>query len=217
MEVTLKIYRFNPEVNQNPYFQDFIVSANEKETVLDALFKAWQQDTSLSFRRSCRSAICGSCALVINGKPSLACHTLIRDVLCNDGLITLEPLPHYRQIKDLVVDLEPFFESLKFIVPWVITRPDHNGYMSPKAAWAIENPATCILCGICNVTTGLTNGIKPVAVVKSLRLAIDPRDRLGATRLQLINLPPKVIESFIKELSEKCPKKITLPEKLPLF
>lgn len=213
MEVTLKICRFDPEVDVRPYFQNFTVTVEKQETVLDALLQAWQQDPTLSFRRSCRSAICGSCAVAINGKPSLACHTLIRDVTGSDGCLTIEPLPHFRQIKDLVVDLDPFFESLKAIVPWVLTRPDHDGRMSPEAAQAIEGPATCILCGVCNAALEPPGEFPPAAVVKGLRLALDPRDSLGAARLQLMSLPREILSLFIQELREKCPKKVDVPDK----
>jgi len=214
MEVVLKVCRFDPERDQKPYFQDFTVSVEEKETVLDALLKTRGQDPGLSFRRSCRSAICGSCAVDINGKPALACHTLVGDVAGKDGYITVEPLPHFRQIKDLVVDLEPFFESLKTILPWVITRPDHDGRMSPEAARAIEGPATCILCGVCDdAALELPGEMKPAAVVKGVRLALDPRDALGAARLQLLNLPPEILSLFLKKLSGACPKNISIEEK----
>ncbi|MBC7325726.1 MAG: succinate dehydrogenase/fumarate reductase iron-sulfur subunit, partial [Moorella sp. (in: Bacteria)] len=165
-------------------------------------------------RRSCRSAICGSCAVAINGKPSLACHTLIRDVWSEDGRITIEPLPHFRQVKDLVVDLEPFFASLKAAVPWVIIRPEHDGRMSFEAARDIEGPATCILCGACDAAMELPGDVRPAALVKGLRLALDPRDALGAARLRIFNLPPEILRLFIKNLPENCPKKVTIPEKI---
>lgn len=117
-------------------------------------------------------------------------------------------------MKDLVVDPEPFFESFKAIVHWVITRPEHDGRMSPEAARAIESPATCVLCGVCNAAVELPGELQPAAVVKGLRLALDPRDALGAARLRLGNLPPEKFSLFIKSLPEKCPKKITIPENL---
>jgi succinate dehydrogenase / fumarate reductase iron-sulfur subunit len=122
MMVALNICRFDPEVDRERYIQKFEVELESHRTVLDALLCAREQDPSLSFRRSCRSAICGSCAVWLDSRPVLACHTLIRDVAGGTGMITVEPLPHFRQIKDLVVDLEPFFESLKVVVPWVWRR-----------------------------------------------------------------------------------------------
>ncbi|HHW43135.1 MAG TPA: 2Fe-2S iron-sulfur cluster binding domain-containing protein [Desulfotomaculum sp.] len=212
MNIILNICRFNPGTDAQPYFQEFTVAVEGHQTVLDALLQAWQQDSSLSFRRSCRSAICGSCALCINGRPALACQTLIGNVVDKDGRVTLEPLPHFRQLKDLVVDLEPFFESLKAVVPWVVTRDDHDGRMAPETARKLESPATCILCGVCQAAMDEPAASKPAALVKGLRLALDPRDALGAARLQLMKVPPEILRLFIKNLPEKCPKGITLPD-----
>jgi succinate dehydrogenase / fumarate reductase iron-sulfur subunit len=112
MSLSLKICRFDPEVDREPYFQEFRVEIAGHQTVLDVLLEAWRQDPGLSFRRSCRSAICGSCAVTINGTPRLACQTLIREIAGNNGRITIQPLAYFRQLKDLVVDLEPLFDSL---------------------------------------------------------------------------------------------------------
>jgi succinate dehydrogenase / fumarate reductase, iron-sulfur subunit len=214
MEVTLKICRFDPEKDAVPYFQQVAVSVEGNQTVLDALLLAWQQDISLSFRRSCRSAICGSCAILINGRPALACQTLIKNAAEGEGPVVLEPLPHFRQLKDLVVDLEPLFESLKAAVPWLLLRDDFEGRMEPEVVRELENPATCILCGICQAD--LDEGehhehgehIKPAAVVKALRFSLDPRDALGIHRLRLLQLPPEVLKLFIRQLPRNCPKSI---------
>lgn len=210
MRVTLRISRFDPAKDLQPYLQEFVVEVEEKQTVLDALLRAWEQDPTLSFRRSCRSAICGSCALCINGRPALACQTLIQSALDSQGCITLEPLPHFRQLKDLVVDLEPFFESLKAVVPWVITRENHDGLMAPEIAKRLEGPATCILCGVCDAAMEQLGDVNPAALVKGLRLALDPRDALGAARLQLMKVPPEILKLFVKELPQKCPKGIKI-------
>ena len=93
MDVALKICRYDPEKDTSPYFQELAVSIEENRTVLDALLLAWQQDPTLSFRRSCRSAICGSCAILINGQPALACQTLIRKAAANGGALPLGPFP----------------------------------------------------------------------------------------------------------------------------
>lgn len=210
MNVALKISRFDPGEDKAPHLQRFTVDVEPTQTVLDALLLAWQQDLSLSFRRSCRSAICGSCAVNINGRPALACQTLVEKVAGTGGVITVEPLSHFRQLKDLVVDLEPFFESLKAVVPWLILREDYGGRMSPEVARRLEHPATCILCGVCGTDSGAPGGPQPVGLVKALRLAQDPRDALGAHRLRLLQIPPEVLRLFIRELPEKCPKGIEI-------
>jgi succinate dehydrogenase / fumarate reductase, iron-sulfur subunit len=210
METVLKICRFDPERDPVPAFQEFVMNLEATQTVLDALLLAWQQDPSLSFRRSCRSAICGSCAVRINGCPALACQTLIQKASASDGPIVLEPLPHFRQLKDLVVDLEPFFDALKAVVPWLVLRDDYDGRMTPEVARGLEDPATCILCGICDADFGETGQIKPASLIKALRFALDPRDAVGIHRLRLAQVPPEVLKLFVKEFPEKCPKGITI-------
>ncbi|MHC1728900.1 MAG: succinate dehydrogenase/fumarate reductase iron-sulfur subunit [Syntrophobacteraceae bacterium] len=215
MNVVLKILRFDPEKDASAYFQEFAAGIEENQTVLDALMLAWQQDPTLSFRRSCRSAICGSCALMINGKPALACRTLIRKAAVDGAALTLEPLSHFRQLKDLVVDLEPLFESLKAAVPWLLISGQYNGRMDPEDVRKTEPPATCILCGICQEDLGET-AIKPAGVVKALRFALDPRDTLGAHRLRLLQLPPEVLGLFLKQLPSICPKGIDISSASPV-
>jgi succinate dehydrogenase / fumarate reductase iron-sulfur subunit len=211
VNVVLNISRFNPEVDQVRYFQEFTVSVEGHHTVLDAMLQAWRREPGLSFRRSCRSTICGSCAISINGVPGLACQTLIRDAAGAGMLITLEPLPHFRPLKDLVVDLEPFFESLKAVIPWVVARNDYSGRMDPEVARKLESPATCILCGVCDAAVDKPGEAGPAALVKGLRLTLDPRDALGAHRLKLMKVPPEILKLFIKNLADKCPKGITIP------
>lgn len=212
MELTLKISRFDPEQDQIARLQEFKVDVEATQTVLDALLMAWQQDPGLSFRRSCRSAICGSCAASINGQPALACQMLIGNASPHGEPIILEPLPLFRQLKDLVVDLEPFFESLKAVVPWLILCEDYDGRMAPEVARKLEDPVTCILCGICNAELDQPGEIKPAALVKALRLAQDPRDALGAHRLRLLRIPPEVLRLFLRQLPDKCPKGIKISE-----
>lgn len=212
MLVNLLIDRFDPGRDTQSDKQQFKVEVQGNQTVLDALLLAWQQDPTLSFRRSCRSAICGSCAMLINGVPRLACQTLIDDVLGGGDGITLEPMPRFRRIKDLVVDLQPFFAALKDIIPWVLTRADYDGRMLPGDAAKIENPATCILCGLCDARLGDGRGLSPAAVVKNYRLALDTRDMLGLVRLHLNKKYPGEMARFREKLKECCPKRVELPE-----
>ena len=210
MEFTLKISRFDPARDASPYFQEFKLDLGPEKTVLDSLFLAWEQDTTLSFRRSCRSAICGSCAVAINGRPALACQTLIGKALENEGALIIEPLPHFRQLKDLVVDLEPFFQSLQAALPWLILREDYNGRMSPETTRDLENPATCILCGVCDSASSENGQLRPAASVKAMRLAMDPRDALGMSRLRLLETPPEILKLFLRQLPDTCPKGIRI-------
>lgn len=211
MRITLSIARFNPETDTKTYFKDYEVEWEQHESVLDLVLKVWQQDPDLSFRRSCRSTICGSCAIFIEDSPRLACQTLVKDVAADGGRLTLKPLPGFRQLKDLVVDLDPFFEALKQVVPWVLTLPGHSGLVSPEDARRAEGPATCILCGICDAGISPGTGVTPAALVKNTRLAVDPRDSLGPARLKLTGLSSKGLQTFRELLAQICPKRIDLP------
>ncbi len=107
MEYTFRILRFNPQTDESPYFQNFIFETNLNTSVLEALMTIRnEQDGSLSFRYSCREAICGSCAMVINGRFDLACRIEIQSL--NSQIIVIEPLTNMEIQKDLVVDIDPF-------------------------------------------------------------------------------------------------------------
>lgn len=211
MQLTLNIARFNPEVDTGMYFREYVVEWDQHETVLDLLLRTWQQDPTLSFRRSCRSTICGSCAMFIKDRSRLACQTLVRDVAGDGDRLTIKPLPGFRQLKDLVVDLDPFFEALKQVLPWVMTLPRHDGRVSPGDAQRMEAPATCILCGICNADIKESGDVTPAALVKNVRLAVDPRDALGTDRLRITGLTGEGLNSFREVLASVCPKGIKLP------
>lgn len=211
VRMTLRVARFDPLTDAGCYFKDYLLDWEKHETVLDLLLKAWQEDPALSFRRSCRSSICGSCAMFIQDGPRLACQTLAGDLAGDGGTLTLKPLPGFRQIKDLVVDLEPFFDALKQVMPWVMTPPDHNGLVAPEHAERVESPATCILCGICDSGTETGGWVKPAALVKNIRLAADPRDALGPERIKIAGLSEEGLATFGQLLARICPKKIEIP------
>ncbi len=154
MVYTFKIFRFDPQKDAEPYEQEFQVDLGdaEKVTVLDALFMIQQtQDKTLSFRYSCRLAMCGSCALVINGREGLACKTLVKTL--GTGPISLKPLSHLPIIKDLTVDLKSLINRLKKLEPYFIPK-------SPSPEPARIKPTSrerqiiglnteCIACGSC--------------------------------------------------------------------
>ncbi len=211
MHLTLSVSRFDPKADTCPYLKEYVLSWEQHETVLDVLFKAWHEDPGLSFRRSCRSSICGSCAMIIQDRPRLACQTLVGDLIGDGGRLSLKPLPGFRQLKDLVVDLDPFFEALKQVIPWVLALPGHDGRVDPKAARLAEGPATCILCGICDAGMQPAGRVSPAALVKNIRLAVDPRDALGPGRLKIAGLTGEGLMTFRELLAQICPKRIDIP------
>jgi succinate dehydrogenase/fumarate reductase iron-sulfur protein len=207
LDITLQVTRFDPDLDTETRLQDYSLRMEEQRMVLDALLEIRDlQGGSLAFRHSCRSGICGSCAMMINGQPKLACQAKLAEV-AEDGLIRLEPLAGFRVLCDLVVDIDPFLESLKAVVPWLVLRPNYNGRMSPKALAEIEAMGICILCGACEVGE-IQAGTGLASLTKTYRFALDPRDALGPERIKLaadlglLKWPP--YEGFAAE----CPKGI---------
>ena len=207
LDITLQVARFDPDLGIETRLRDYFLQMEEQRMVLDALLEIRDlQEGPLAFRHSCRSGICGSCAMMINGQPKLACQAKLAEV-AEDGLIRLVPLSGFRVLCDLIVDIDPFLESLKAVVPWLVLRPNHDGRMSPEALAEIEAMGICILCGACEVgETQSGTGLGSLA--KTYRLALDPRDALRLERIKLavdlglLKWPP--FEGFAAE----CPKGI---------
>lgn len=148
MEVQFRIFRFDPEIDKQPYYQDFSVSADPAERILDCLNRIkWEQDGTLSFRMSCGHGVCGSDAMKINGRCALACQKLVGDY--KGAEVVVEPLPSFRVLKDLVVDLEPFFEKVRLMKPYLIAAsaaPEKERRQSPEHSKKLELAIRCILC-----------------------------------------------------------------------
>jgi len=182
--VTLRVQRFNPDVDRKPYLQDFEVTYGEDKTLLDGLQEIKNgQDGSLTFRRSCRHAICGSCAMNINGRNDLVCHTALKDVVDRRGRVTIRPLPYLPIIKDLVVDRTSFWEQYLRVKPWLIPsdiETDKEYRMSPAEVEALHDAETCIMCGACYsacpVIATSKKYIGPHALQKAFQRILDPRD-----------------------------------------
>ncbi len=188
----VRIQRFNPEVDKKPYLQEFKIQLEQGMTVLDALHKIkTEQDGSVTFRRSCRHAICGSCAVNINGANTLACHMPLKEVLDRRGRVTIRPLPYLPIIKDLVVDRTSFWEQYLRVKPWLIPPedvPEKEFRISPQEVEALQKAETCIMCGACYSACsiiGLTKDyMGPHALLKAFLRVLDPRDSAPAERLE---------------------------------
>lgn len=193
MEVKVKILRFNPESDKRPHYQTFRVEAEPTDRVLDLLEKIkGYQDGSLAFRRSCAHGICGSDAMRINGVNRLACKTLIKDV--GGDTITVEPLLGLPLIKDLIVDMEPFFEHYKSVKPYLINDeppPLKERLQSPQERERFDDTTKCILCAACTTScpSFWSNGhyVGPAAIVNAHRFIFDSRDRGAAERLSILS------------------------------
>jgi len=193
MEVKVKILRFNPETDKRPHYQIFRVEAEPTDRVLDLLEKIkGYQDGSLAFRRSCAHGICGSDAMRINGVNRLACKTLVKDV--GKGTITVEPLLGLPLIKDLIVDMEPFFEHYESVMPYLINDeppPLKERLQSPQERERFDDTTKCILCAACTTSCpsfwSNNRYVGPAAIVNAHRFIFDSRDRAAAERLRILS------------------------------
>ncbi|MBM7057226.1 MULTISPECIES: succinate dehydrogenase iron-sulfur subunit [Streptomyces] len=191
---TFRIRRFNPEVSDEVHWQDFQIEIDPKERVLDALHKIkWELDGTLTFRRSCAHGICGSDAMRINGKNRLACKTLIKDIN-PDKPITVEAIKGLTVLKDLVVDMDPFFQAYHDVMPFLITKgnePTRERLQSPEDRERFDDTTKCILCAACTSSCPVfwNDGqyFGPAAIVNAHRFIFDSRDEAGEQRLEILN------------------------------
>ncbi|MET9680368.1 succinate dehydrogenase iron-sulfur subunit [Streptomyces coeruleorubidus] len=193
--VTFRIRRFNPEVAAEASWEDFQVEIDPKERVLDALHKIkWELDGTLTFRRSCAHGICGSDAMRINGKNRLACKTLIKDIN-PEKPITVEAIKGLTVLKDLVVDMEPFFQAYRDVMPFLITKdtnePTRERLQTAEDRERFDDTTKCILCAACTTSCPVfwNDGqyFGPAAIVNAHRFIFDSRDEAGEQRLEILN------------------------------
>ena len=218
VDVTLKVKRYDPEKDRKPYWQEFEVQVEETDRVLDALHKArWEHDGSLAFRRSCAHGVCGSDAMVINGANALACIELVKDV---GHKITLEAIRGLPVIKDLVVDMEPFFAQYRAVLPYLINSGD-PGYrerlQSQEDRERFDDTTKCILCAACTTSCPIYWGndtyVGPAAIVNAHRFIFDSRDEGSAQRLDILNEKSGVWRCRTAvNCSEACPRGIKVTQ-----
>lgn len=190
MRLTFTIQRFNPEVDSTSHPQEIRLDVGRGMTVLDALIRIKQEcDGSLALRYSCRSAICGSCAMTINGSEKLACRTSLRKELERHGRITVAPLRNFPVIKDLVVDMAPFWRKIRDVQPWLSPgsslRREGEVHSHPQ----FHNVDACIMCGACVAACTVHEVSKefagPAALAKADRFLSDPREARASTKARL--------------------------------
>jgi len=211
------IRRFDPERDESPWFQQFTVKVEKGMTVLDGLHQIKEtQDPTLAWRFSCRMGVCGSCAMLINGKPALACNTQILEI--SDQTITLAPLPNFSIIKDLVPDLTPLFEKHVRIQPQ-IKRMDEPEMKEPAGEY-FQTPAEleqylqftyCIKCGCCMAAcpTMATDPeyLGPMPLAQAYRYNKDTRDGGFSERKKIVGVRHGVFSChYAGECSNVCPK-----------
>jgi succinate dehydrogenase / fumarate reductase iron-sulfur subunit len=218
VDVHLTIKRFNPEVDVRPHWSEYDLKLKSSDTVLNALIAVKGTiDGTLSFRRSCAHGVCGSDAMMINGENRLGCVNLISSVGTD---LVIEPVRGLPVIKDLVVDMEPFFAQYRSVLPYLIANDDpgyKERYQSPEDRARFDDTTKCILCGACSTACPVywANGsyIGPAAIVNAHRFIFDSRDQAANERLDILNQKSGVWRcrtSF--NCTEACPRGIKVTE-----
>jgi len=188
---SIKVYRFDPDVDTEGRFDEWDLDVAPGRTVLDLLHDVhYFHDPTLSFRRSCRSAICGSCAMNMNGRTSLSCNTQAKPLLDRDGYLVVEPMKNLPVLKDLVVDMGPFWKAVFDVEPYLQPgTPPKGPYIVPKKDMDLLKIAQdCIMCGSClsECTSREANPayLGPAALAKAYRFVMDARDEAAVERLR---------------------------------
>jgi len=194
MKTTFRILRFDPEKDQRPQYKEYTLEVVPKERVLDVLLRIKDEiDGTLTLRKSCAHGVCGSDAMEINGMNGLACQILMQD-LKNPRKVNIRPLRGFKVVKDLVVDMEPFFKKYESIKPYLITKsppPTRERIQSPEDRLEVDEPSKCILCASCTSSCpsfwANEDYLGPAAMVQAARFILDSRDEGAAERFEVIN------------------------------
>jgi succinate dehydrogenase / fumarate reductase iron-sulfur subunit len=227
VKITLQIQRYNPELNEQPHFEDYPVEVEPTDRILDALMQVKNyQDGTLALRRSCAHGVCGSDAMIINGQERLACKTLVQDVADADGIVVkIEPLKHLPLLRDLMVQQEEFFARWRRVKPFLINDEEvaeKERVQSPEQRAVFDDPTKCILCASCYSACPILDGkntafIGPAALAQAARFIFDSRDRGFPERLEILDRPDGVwaCENHF-QCTRVCPRGIKITKNINL-
>ena len=192
MDVQLRILRFDPERDELPHWEEYAVAAEPSDRVLDLLHQVkWYQDGTLTFRRSCAHGVCGSDAMLINGRNRLACEYLVKDA---GRHVSVEPVPGSKVIKDLLIDLDGFWQKYRSVMPYLVNdevpEDGRERRQSPDERERFEDTSKCILCGACTTACpsfwANPDYVGPAAIVNAHRFIFDSRDHATEERLEIM-------------------------------
>ena len=212
---TFKIYRYDPDSGANPHVDTYEIDLDTcGPMVLDAIIKIKNEiDPTLTFRRSCREGICGSCAMNIDGTNTLACTMAIADI---EGEVKLYPLPHTPVVKDLVPDLTQFYAQYASVKPWIQTEtpapPDRERLQSKEDREKLDGLYECILCACCSTSCpsywwNSDRYLGPAALLQAYRWIVDSRDENTGARLDDLEDPFRLYRCHtIMNCTKTCPK-----------
>jgi succinate dehydrogenase / fumarate reductase iron-sulfur subunit len=218
MQVTLKVFRYNPEVDKKVHYEKYTLEVQSTDRILDLLeYVKGHMDGTLSFRRSCAHGVCGSDAMRINGRNYLACKALVKDF---GSKITVEPILGMRVIKDMIVDMEPFFENYRSVLPYLVNddpAPKKERLQSPEERERFDDTTKCILCAACTTSCpsfwANEKYVGPAAIVNAHRFIFDSRDRAGAERLRILSDQWGVYRCHtIFNCTDACPREIQVTQ-----
>jgi succinate dehydrogenase / fumarate reductase iron-sulfur subunit len=192
MQVDLRILRYDPERDEKPHWQQYAVDADPLDRVLDLLHRVkYEQDPTLTFRRSCAHGVCGSDAMLVNGRNRLACK--IRVDQLGKRRISVAPLPGLPVVKDLVVDMDGFFEKYRSVMPYLVNETPVTGgerRQSPADRARYDDTTKCILCAACTTSCpsfwAQESYVGPAAIVNAHRFIFDSRDEAADERLEIL-------------------------------
>jgi succinate dehydrogenase / fumarate reductase, iron-sulfur subunit len=220
MDVTVRVRRYNPEIKgkDKPYWQDFTLqNVDETDRVLDLLNRIkWEQDGTLSLRKSCAHGVCGSDAMRINGRNRLACKVLVNEL--GTGRIQVEPILGLPVLKDLVVDMEPFFAHYREVMPFFVNdtpvpADGRERLQTQEDRERFDDTTKCILCAACTTScpSFWANGkyVGPAAIVQAHRFIFDTRDQAAKDRMEILAEPNGVWRCrTIYNCTPACPREI---------
>ena len=196
MKIHLKIKRFNPDQDRKPWWGEYDLEVEPTDRVLDALQQVqWDHDGTFALRRSCAHGVCGSDAMRINGRNMLACKVLIQDTHIN-GNIQIEPILGLPVLKDLIVDMEPFFAHYRAVMPFLVNNSPlpANGrerLQSQADRERFDDTTKCILCACCTTSCpsfwARGDYVGPAAIVQAHRFIFDTRDEAAQERIELLS------------------------------
>ncbi|HSR11743.1 MAG TPA: succinate dehydrogenase iron-sulfur subunit [Thermodesulfobacteriota bacterium] len=223
-ELRFKIFRYDPKADKGPYYKHYKVQADPDERILDCLNRIkWEQDGTLSYRMSCGHGVCGSDGMKINGTCRLACQALVKDYQCPE--IVIEPLPVFKVLKDLVVDIDPFLSRIGDLRPFLVADPnppEKERLQSPEERKKLDEVIRCILCACCTSSCPVNwrneHYVGPAALVWAFRYIFDSRDRDTADRLKQVAGPDgaKGCVNYF-ECTRVCPKEIPITRSINLI
>jgi len=192
MEIQLRVRRYDPESDPAPHWEEYRVEAEPSDRVLDLLHQVkWYQDGTLTFRRSCGHGVCGSDAMLINGRNRLACEYLVKDA---GTRVTVEPVRGMRVVKDLLVDMDAFWEKYRSVMPFLVNdelpADGLERRQSPEERDRFEDTSKCIMCAACTTACpsfwSNPDYVGPAAIVNAHRFIFDSRDTATEERLQIM-------------------------------